>query len=53
MIAIGLIMEVGGSAFLSAICIKESGIKIQNNSLRYLDAVNFLPQHSANRKGLV
>lgn len=39
MIAIALIMEVEGSAFLSAVCIKESGIKIQDNSLRQLDAL--------------
>ena len=36
--AIALIMEVEGSAFLYAICIRESGIRIRNNSLRYLDA---------------
>ena len=37
MIAIALIMEVEGSTFLSTVCIKESRIKIQDNSLRQLD----------------
>ena len=53
MIAIALIMKVKGSAFLAAVCIKERGIQIQNNSLRQLDAVNFFPQYSSNRKELV
>ena len=53
MIAIALIMKVKGSAFLSAVCIKKSGIQIQNHSLWHLNAINFLPKHSANHKELV
>ena len=53
MVAITLIMEVEGSAFLSAVCIKKSGIQIQNNSLWHLNTVNFLTKDSANRKELV
>ena len=46
-------MKVKGSAFLSAVCIKEGGIQIQDNSRWHLNAVNFLPKHSANHKELV
>ena len=46
-------MEVKSSAFLAAVCIKESGIKIQNYSLWHLDTVDFLSQYSSNRKKLV
>ena len=53
MVATTLIMEVKSSAFLAAVCIKERGIQIQNNSLWQLDAVNFFPQYSANRKELI
>ena len=53
MVAITLIMEVKSSAFLFTICIKESGIKIQNNSLWQLYTVNLFPQYSANRKELI
>ena len=53
MITIALIMKVKGSAFLSAVCIKEGGIQIQDNSRWHLNAVNFLPKHSANHKELV
>ena len=37
MITIALIVKVKGSAFLSAVCIKKSGIQIQNNSLWHLN----------------
>ena len=53
MITIALIMKVKGSAFLFAVCIKESGIQIQNNSLWHLNTVNFPPKYSGNRKELV
>ena len=50
---IALIMKVKGSAFLFAVCIKKSGIQIQDNSLWHLNTVNFLPKHFANRKKLI
>ena len=53
MITIALIVKVKGSAFLSAVCIKKSGIQIQNNSLWHLNTVNFPPKYSGNRKELV
>ena len=53
MITIALIVKVKGSAFLSAVCIKKSGIQIQNNSLWHLNTVNFPPEYSGNRKELV
>ena len=37
MITIALIVKVKGSAFLPAVCIKKSGIQIQNNSLWHLN----------------
>ena len=48
-----LIVKVKGSAFLFAVCIKKSGIQIQNNSLWHLNAVNSLSKHSVNRKKLI
>ena len=53
MIPMALIMKVKGSAFLSTVRIKKSGIQIQNNSLWHLDTVDFLSQYSSNRKKLV
>jgi hypothetical protein len=53
MITIALIVKVKGSAFLPAVCIKKSGIQIQNNSLWHLNTVNFPPKYSGNRKELV
>ena len=53
MITIALIVKVKGSAFLPAVCIKKSGIQIQNNSLWHLNTVNFTPKYSGNRKELV
>ena len=45
--------SVKGSAFLSAVCIKKSGIQIKNNSLWHLNTVNSHPKYSGNRKELV
>lgn len=55
MITIALIVKVKvkGSAFLSAVCIKKSGIQIKNNSLWHLNTVNSHPKYSGNRKELV
>ena len=53
MVSIAPIMKVKGSAFLFTVCIKKSGIQIQNNSLWHLNTVNFPPKYSGNRKELV
>ena len=50
MVSIALIMKVKGSAFLFAVCIKKSGIQIQNNSLWHLNTINSLSEYSANHK---
>lgn len=50
MVSIALIMKVKGSALLFAVCIKKSGIQIQNNSLWHLNTINSLSEYSANHK---
>ena len=53
MITIALIVKVKGSAFLFTVCIKKSGIQIQNDSLWHLNTVNSFSKYSANCKELV
>ena len=47
MVSIALIMKVKGSAFLFTVCIKKSGIQIQNDSLWHLNTVNSFSKYSA------
>ena len=53
MVSIALIVKVKGAAFLFTVCVKKSGIQIQNDSLWHLNTVNSFSKYSANRKELV
>ena len=44
---------IKGAAFLSAVCIKESGIKIQDHSLWHLNMIDLLSHSPVDRKELL